>query len=44
MMILWLPLLIACEESSHPLPNASDSTAAAGLGPGMPEMASSHVM
>lgn len=38
------PSADACEESSHPLPNASDSTAAAGLGPGMPEMASSHVM
>lgn len=38
------PSADACEESSHPLPKASDSTAASGLEPHVPEMASSHVM
>lgn len=38
------PSADACEESSHPLPNASDSTAASGLEPGVPDMASSNVV
>lgn len=38
------PSADACEESSHPLPKASDSTAASGLEPADPEMAGSNVV
>lgn len=38
------PSADACEESSHPLPNASDSTAASGLEPRVSQMTGSHVM